>query len=82
MSQPTVSDDAPGSVLFPEYATLYDLVAREVEGLTDEQLDFRSDQWPWSGWSIRHQVSHIAFVIYYWLLVIFVEHLFPSRRAW
>ena len=43
-SQP-VSDDLPGTVLFPEYATLYDLIDAEVRDLTDEQLDFRSDEW-------------------------------------
>ena len=78
MTQPIVPDDAQGSVLFPEYATLYDLVAREVEGLTEDQLDFRSDQWSWSGWSIRHQLSHMAFAIYYWLLVRWGETLFPE----
>ncbi len=43
MAQHIVPDDAQGSVRFPAYATLYDLVAREVEVLTDEQLDFCSD---------------------------------------
>ena len=43
MTQPIVPDDTQGSVLFPEYATLYDLVAREVEGLTEDQLDVTDD---------------------------------------
>ena len=38
-----IADDAPGSVLFPEFATLYDLITPEVEGLSDEQLDFASE---------------------------------------
>jgi hypothetical protein len=37
-----ITDDSPGSALFPEFRTLYDLIAREVEGLTDEQLDWTS----------------------------------------
>ena len=45
MTQPIVPDDAQGNVLFPAYATLYDLVTREVKGLTDTQLDFTSDTW-------------------------------------
>ena len=70
-------DDAPGAELFPEYATLYDLIAPEVEGLTDKQLDFESDRWEWSKWSIRTQLSHMGAVIYRWLAVRWGETLFP-----
>ena len=70
-------DDAPGTELFPEYATLYDLIAPEVEGLTDKQLDFESDRWEWSKWSIRTQLSHMGAVIYRWLAVRWGETLFP-----
>jgi hypothetical protein len=48
---------------------LYDLVAREVGGMTEAQLDFCSNQWPWAEWSIRYQLSHMAFVPHMWLLV-------------
>ena len=34
MTQHQISDDSPGRALFPEYATIYDLIAQEVEGLT------------------------------------------------
>lgn len=78
MTQPIVPDDAQGNVLFPAYATLYDLVTREVEGLTEEHLDFRSDHWSWSGWSIRRQLSHMANLIYGWLLVRWGTILFPQ----
>lgn len=78
MTQSIVPDNAQGNVLFPEYATLYDLVAREVDGLTQAQLDFRSDQWSWSGWSIRRQLSHMANLIYGWLLVRWGNILFPQ----
>ena len=61
-SQP-VSDASPGTVLFPEYATLYALLDAEVRDLTDEQLDFRSDEWGWADWSIRVQLSHMAALI-------------------
>ena len=42
-----ITDDSLGSAVFPEYRNLYDLIAREVEGLTDEQLDWTSDAFDW-----------------------------------
>ena len=71
-------DDAPASVLFPEYVSLYDLITPEVDGLTEEQLDFESDRWEWSKWSIRTQLSHMASVIYRWLAVRWGQTLFPD----
>ena len=76
-SQP-VSDDSPGTVLFPEYATLYDLIDAEVRDLTDEQLDFRSDEWGWADWSIRVQLSHMASLIPRWLVLRLGDTLFPD----
>ena len=78
MSLQTITDDAPGIVLFPEYEELYDLIAREVTGLTDAQLDFRSDQWAWADWSIRRQLSHMASLIYGWFIVRLGSTLFPD----
>jgi hypothetical protein len=78
MSLQPVTDDAPGTVLFPEYEALYDLIAREVTGLTDAQLDFRSDQWVWADWSIRRQLSHMASLIYGWIIVRLGQTLFPD----
>jgi len=80
MSLQTVTDDAPGIVLFPEYAGLYDLIAREVTGLTDAQLDFRSEQWAWADWSIRRQLSHMASLIYGWVIVRLGQTLFPDSN--
>jgi hypothetical protein len=78
MSLQTETDEAPGTVLFPEYETLYDLIAREVIGLTDAQLDFRSDQWAWADWSIRRQLSHMASLIYGWIIVRLGQTCFPD----
>lgn len=78
MTQQIVPDDAQGNVLFPEYAALYDLIAREIEGLTDEQLDFTSGNWAWAEWSIRRQLSHMANVIYGWLVIRWGNILFPQ----
>jgi hypothetical protein len=68
MGQDTISDDPPGSTLFPEYATLFDLIACEAHGLSDEQLDWQSDCWAWSKWSIRRQLRHMSSVFDIWLL--------------
>jgi hypothetical protein len=73
-----ITDDSPGIVLFPEYGELYDLVVREVGGMTEAQLDFCSDQWAWAEWSIRYQLSHMAFVPHMWLLVRWGDTLFPD----
>ena len=78
MDLQTITDDAPGTVLFPEYEGLYELIAREVTGLTDAQLDFRSDQWAWADWSIRRQLSHMASLIYGWIVVRLGQTLFPA----
>jgi len=32
MSQQSIADDSPGTALFPEYSTLYDLIAPETAG--------------------------------------------------
>ena len=73
-----ISDDSPGTALFPEYATLYALVASEVDGLTDDQLDFTSDRWEWAEWSIRIQLSHMASLIDRWLLLRWGDTLFSD----
>jgi hypothetical protein len=78
MTTPHIPDSAPGTVLFPEYSGLYELIAREVEGLTDTQLDFSSDQWEWAKWNIRRQLSHMASLIYGWLLGRWGDTLFPD----
>ena len=44
MAEQSIAKDSPGSALFPEYETLYDLIASEVQGLSDEELDFVSDR--------------------------------------
>lgn len=78
MTRSIVPDNAPAASLFPGFASLYDLIAREVEDLTDEQLDFCSECWSWAEWSIRQQVSHIAHAIYGWLLRRLGNVLFPD----
>ncbi len=81
MDREGLPDDSPGSLLFPEYATLYDLIASEVDRLTEEQLDFESQQWDWSKWSIRRQLCHMASVPVGWLTVNWADTLFPDGRV-
>ena len=78
MTDKHITDDSPGSALFPEFRTLYDLIAREVEGLTDGQLDWTSGDYEWAEWSIRMQVSHMASLIYRWLILRWGDRLFPD----
>ena len=78
MTHQPITDSSPASNLFPEYATLYDLIASEVEGLTDAQLDFESDRWGWSTWSIRRQLSHMSSALVRWLVVRWGDTLFPD----
>jgi hypothetical protein len=66
-------DSDPMVVNWPDYGELYSWLCQEVEGLSDAQLDFDSQapeqEWMW--WSIRRQVSHIA-----WVALVF-----PHRRC-
>src|SRR6266704_253743 len=49
-------------VIWPDYQEFYRWLCQEVDGLTDAELDFDShdpaQEWMW--WSIRRQVSHMA----------------------
>lgn len=78
MTRADVADSDPGTALFPEYDQLYDLIAGEAEGLTTRQLDFCTDRWAWAQWSIRTQLSHIAYAMYSWPLVRWGDVLFPN----
>ena len=82
MTQAHLSDDSPGTGLFPQFGPeLYGLLASEVEGLTDEQLDWHSEQWEWSKWSIRLQVSHMSSFVRSWLLQRWGDQLFPEGTS-
>jgi len=78
MTQLPISDSSTATALFPEYAGLYELIAPEFSGLTDEQLDWSSEQWGWAEWSARRQLSHMASLLYRWLMVRWGGVLFPN----
>ena len=78
MTNQSITDDSPASALFPEFDALYDLIANEAQGLTDEQLDWTSDDYAWAEWSIRNQLSHMASLTYRWLILRCGDTLFPD----
>ena len=78
MTEQRITDDSPASALFPEFDTLYDLIANEVRGLTDAQLDWTSDDFAWAEWSVRNQLSHMASLLYRWLILRCGDNLFPD----
>jgi len=78
MTEPSPPDDAPALTLFPTCSQLARLVRGETLGLSEEQLNWTSDRWEWSRWSIRQLVSHMASLIYLWLLERWGPQLFPE----
>ena len=62
------SDDAPGTILFPNLGTFHSMLSQELAGLSDEQLDFTSDKWEWAEWSIRRNASHVSSGGLRWIL--------------
>ena len=74
-------NDTAGTRLFPGYSGLWEMVATEVEGLTDTQLDWESDSWEWAKWSIRSNVSHMASMVFRHLLVRWGPVLFPKKMS-
>ena len=78
MTNEAITDESPGSALFPEFDTRYELIASEAEGLTGEQLDWTTDEYDWAEWSIRVQLSHMASLIYRWLILRWGDVTFPN----
>lgn len=76
-----MSEAALGSTLFPSYPEVPGWYAREVKGLTEDQLDFDGDREEWMRWSIRRQVSHVAYAHFSWLLLRWAPMVFrPEDR--
>ena len=79
MPNQDLPENAPATALFPQFeAELYRMFEVELEGLTDAQLDFVSDRWEWSDWSIRRNFSHTASGDFRWLWGRWSEQLFPN----
>lgn len=67
-----------GRAIFPGYWDIGDQIHAEIIGLTDQQLDWTSDQLEWSEWGVRRQVSHMASMLYRWMLLRWGHELFPN----
>ncbi len=79
MDQHDITGESPAIALFPQFREeIYQMYREELEGLTDEQLDFNSDRWGWSEWSIRRNLSHVASGDFRWLLQRWGENLFTD----
>ena len=79
MADKLVTEDSPATGLFPRFETeLYRMISTEVEGLTESQLDFQSERWEWSKWSIRRNLSHMASGDFRWFWDRWGEILFPD----
>lgn len=78
MDGKSLPDSAPATALFPQFESqVYSMYSTEVDGLSDPQLDFVSDRWEWSKWSIRRTVSHVSSGDIRWLVLRWEEKLFP-----
>jgi len=72
-------DSERGTQVFPQFESqLYEMILSEVQGLSDEELDFESDRWEWAKWSIRRNVSHLAMGDFRWLWMHWRPQLFPQ----
>jgi hypothetical protein len=76
MSQTAQTASPQFRTLFPDYWRIDSLVRAEVIELSDEVLDWTSDRWGWSGWSIRQQASHMASVPLRWVIGRWGDQLF------
>ena len=82
MSAKDLPNDAPATSLFPQFRDqLYQMISFEVQDLTDGQLDFESERWEWSKWSIRRNLSHMASGDFRWFWTRWGEELFPEGLA-
>ena len=64
--------------LFPDYWRVDSLIRAEVVELSNQVLDWTSDRWGWSSWSIRQQTSHMASVPLRWLIGMWGDQIFED----
>ena len=67
-----------GRSLLPGFWDVGASIHAEIDGLTDQQLDWTSDRWEWAEWSVRRQASHMASMLYRWMLLRWGDQLFPD----
>lgn len=62
-----------------DFDALLAMFAKEIEGLTDAQLDWDDPSEEWSEWSIRRQLSHVAVAYFFWLVKVWGKVLWPAE---
>ena len=78
MVEQNANPSGPALSLFPLFKEYEEMVCTELEGLTDAQLDWTSDSWGWSEWSIRNNVSHVASHLFRWYILRWGDQIFPE----
>ena len=61
-----------------DFENLREMFLKEIEGLTDAQLDWDDASEEWSLWSIRRQISHVALAYFFWLSKAWGKILWPA----
>ena len=70
----------PNVIVWPDYEGFYRDVCQELDGLSETQLDFDAPEPEWMRWSIRRQVSHMAWVMLSVMHRRFHAFLWPDGR--
>ena len=79
MASADLPDHAPATGLFPQFDTaLFLMISDEAAGLTQDHLDFETDRWEWSKWSIRRNLSHMASGDFRWFGLRWGQRLFAQ----
>ena len=78
MVEQNANPSDPALSLFTLFEEYEEMVRTELEGLTDAQLDWTSDSWGWSEWSIRNNVSHVASHLFRWYILRWGDQIFPE----
>ncbi|MDP7673326.1 MAG: hypothetical protein QGI31_00645 [Dehalococcoidia bacterium] len=79
MSQSDLTNSPQLRTMFQDYWRIDSLIRAEVSELDDSILDWTSDHWGWSGWSIRQQTSHMASIPVRWLIGKWADQLFSDK---
>ena len=67
-----------GRSLLPGFWEVGASIHNEIIDLTEEELAWTSDRFEWAEWSISRQTSHMASMLYRWMLLRWGEQLFPE----
>ena len=79
MSQSDLTNSPQLRTMFQDYWRIDSLVRAEVSELDDSILDWTSDHWGWSSWSIRQQTSHMASIPVLWLIGKWADQVFSDK---